>query len=103
MGIVALAKKLIWSVNLLFNKVLAENENCVLYFYINPNELFDHNEKHNKSLQILIQKPCEGDKGTLPLKGSLGTPGGLPSPEGPTTACLPSPPPSSAADGLGSE
>ena len=102
-GIVGLAKTLIWSVNLLFNKVLAENENRVLYFYINPNELFGHNEIHNKSFQILIQKPCEDDKGTRLLKGSLGTPGGLPSPEGPTTACLPSLPPSPAGAGLGSE
>ena len=35
-----LAKKLVLLVNTLFNKVLGENENCVFYFYLKPNELF---------------------------------------------------------------
>jgi len=35
-----LAKKFVWLVNTLFNKVLAENEKYVFYFYLKPNEHF---------------------------------------------------------------
>ena len=35
-----LAKKFIWLVNTLFNKVLAENEKYVFYFYLKLNEHF---------------------------------------------------------------
>ena len=37
---IGLAKKFVWLVNILFNKMLGENENCVFYFYLKPNELF---------------------------------------------------------------
>ena len=35
-----LAKKFVWLVNMLFNKVLGENEKCVFYFYLKPTALF---------------------------------------------------------------
>ena len=35
-----LAKKFVWFVNTLFNKVLAENEKYIFYFYLKPNEHF---------------------------------------------------------------
>ena len=40
-----LAKKFIWLVNTLFNKVLAENEKYVFYFYLKPNKRFDQPNK----------------------------------------------------------
>ena len=38
--IIGLAKKFVRLVNTLFSKVLHENEKCVFYFYLKPNELF---------------------------------------------------------------
>ena len=37
---IELAKKLVQVVNILFNTVLDENEKCVFYFYLKPNEFF---------------------------------------------------------------
>ena len=37
---IGLAKKFVWLVNTLFNKVLHENEKRAFYFYLKLNELF---------------------------------------------------------------
>ena len=37
--IIGLAKEFAWLMNMLFNKVLGENEKCFFYFYLNLNEL----------------------------------------------------------------
>ena len=37
---IGLAKKFVQLMNMLFHKVLGENEKCVFYFYLKLNELF---------------------------------------------------------------
>ena len=37
---IGLTKNFVQLVNMLFSKVLCENEKCVFYFYLKPNELF---------------------------------------------------------------
>ena len=38
---IGLAKKFIQLMNTLFNKVLGENEKCIFYLYLKPNELLE--------------------------------------------------------------
>ena len=47
---IGLAKKFIWLVNTLFNKVVSENAKCVFYFYLKPNELFGQSNTINSKI-----------------------------------------------------